>query len=334
MHAHAPLHFPQVSFPMSTPTPTPTPTPAPIRLTLAHSPDADDLVMWWPLTGLHHANGSPFSGADGKPALDTHGITFELIAADIHTLNTRAANQHDLDITAISAMTYPLVKDHYRITACGGSFGRGYGPKVVVKKDSSIMCDGCLRGQKPTIAVPGDKTTAFGVLAMVLDGPFEHVIMPFEQIAPAVAAGEVGAGLLIHEAQLLYQSLGLREVIDLGIWWEKQTSLPLPLGLNVIHRKLDKTYGQGTSETVAQLLSQSVRYARAHPAVCQRLLLDRVGDRPEWADQTLVTRYLDMYVNDLTEDMGSQGRDALGRLFAEAASRNLCSEPGPIDILS
>ena len=308
-----------------------------IRLTLAHSPDADDLVMWWPLTGMHHADGSPFAGADGMPALDTQGFVFELLVADIHTLNTRAIEQHDLDITAISAMTWPLVREYYAITSCGGSFGQGYGPKVVVREDSSIMCDGCLRGQRPRIAVPGDKTTAFGVLTMVLGGPFEYVILPFEKIASAVALGEVGAGLLIHEAQLLHASLGLREVLDLGKWWEKQTSLPLPLGLNVVHRKLDAEHGPGTALRVAGLLARSVQYARSHPKACSRLLQDRAGDRPEWNDSALVEKYLGMYVNDLTEDMGQTGVDALSYLYAKAnTNAKACipaCEVGSSDIL-
>ncbi len=305
-----------------------------IHLTLAHSPDADDLVMWWPLTGMRHADGSPFAGAAGKPVIDTGPFVFEPLAADIHTLNSRALQSHDLEITAISAMTWPSVQDHYAITPCGGSFGQGYGPKVVVKQDSPIMCDGCLRGQKPTIAVPGDKTTAFGLLHMVMGGAFAHVLMPFEAIAPAVAAGEVGAGLLIHEAQLLYETLGLREVIDLGIWWEKQTKLPLPLGLNVIHRSLDARYGQGTIEAVSSLLSQSVAHARANPTACMELLKDRAESRPEWNDDALVHRYLGMYVNDLTSDMGEVGAQALSHLYQQAHTHGLLDSSVRVDIVA
>ena len=294
-------------------------------ITLAHSPDADDLVMWWPLTG----DGTP----EGKPALDTRGFAFETTAADIHTLNQQAAADAPHDITAISAYAYPFIKSVYRITACGGSFGDGYGPKVVVKQGSSIMCDGCLRGQKPKYAVPGDRTTAFLVLSIVLGQPFEYEIMPFEAIAPAVAAGEVEAGLLIHEAQLTHDALGLKQVIDLGAWWKKQTDLPLPLGLNVIRRDLDTRHGKGTTETLAGLLAESVAYARAHPETCRKILLDRVGERPEWADEALVERYLGMYVNDLTADMGDAGRAALERLYTDALNTGMCPPAGTLDIV-
>ncbi len=302
-------------------------------LTLAHSPDADDLVMWWPLTGVRGADGGALAGDLGRPAVDTDGFEFLTLAADIDALNRRALERHDLDVTAISAFTYPFVKDHYRITRCGGSFGDGYGPKVVVRADSTVMCEGCLRSQRPRIAVPGDRTSAFLALSILLGKPFEHVVLPFEEIAGVVASGEVGAGLLIHEAQLTFQTLGLRQVIDLGAWWKGETGLPLPLGLNVIRRDLDDRFGSGTGAAVAAMLRGSVAHARSRPADCRRVLLERVGRRPEWADDALVQRYLAMYVNDLTEDMGDVGRRALERLLGEGASRGLCPGAGPIDLV-
>ncbi|HZW09016.1 MAG TPA: MqnA/MqnD/SBP family protein [Phycisphaerales bacterium] len=302
-------------------------------LTLAHSPDADDLVMWWPLTGMLAPDGAPLPGADGRPAVDCPGLRFETLAADIHTLNRRAIERHDLDVTAISAYTYPFVREHYRITRCAASFGDGYGPKLVVARDSPIMCGACVRGQRPRIAVPGDRTTAFLALSVLLGGPFEHVVMPFEAIAPAVAAGEVGAGLLIHEAQLTYAELGLRQVVDLGEWWKRETSLPLPLGLNVVRRDLDDRFGAGTLASVARALHASVAHARRHPEQCRGVLLARVGERPEWADASLVERYLGMYVNGMTEDMGDLGRTSLRRLLGDASARGLCPPPGPIDTI-
>lgn len=301
-------------------------------ITLAHSPDADDLVMWWPLTGMTARDGTPLPGDASRPAIDTKGYSFETLAADIHTLNQRAAGRGDLDVTAISAYTYPFVQDRYRITTCGGSFGDGYGPKVVVRQDSPIMCDGCLRGQKPKFAVPGDRTTAFLTLSILLGQAFEYEVLAFQDVAGAVTSGRAQAGLLIHEAQLTYASLGLREVVDLGAWWKRRTGLPLPLGLNVIRRDLDTRHADGTVATIAGLLGESVRYARAHPAKCRRYLLDRVGDRPEWADDALVEQYLGMYVNDLTADMGEAGRRSLERLYAEAAECGMAPEAGAIDL--
>lgn len=302
-------------------------------LTLAHSPDADDLVMWWPLAGMRDVEGRPLGGTDGQPTLDTRGFTFDPVAADIQALNERATNTGDLDITAISAFTYPFVQDRYRITACGGSFGDGYGPKIVVRQDSSVMCEGCLRGQRPRFAVPGDRTTAFLVLSVLMDGPFEYEAMPFHEITGAVAEGRADAGVLIHEAQLTHGELGLREVADLGAWWKQETGLLLPLGLNVIRRDLNERFGAGSEQTVAALLSESVAHARAHPEACRRFLLARVGERPEWRDDALVERYLGMYVNDLTADMGMAGTEALEHLFQEAAARDLCPAVGALDTI-
>ncbi|MBK7405616.1 MAG: ABC transporter substrate-binding protein [Phycisphaerales bacterium] len=303
----------------------------PARITLAHSPDADDLVMWWPLTGAKAPDGGPILGVPAEPSLDTLGFAFETIAADIHELNRRASESGDLDVTAISAYTYPFVRDRYRITRCGASFGDGYGPKVVVRADSPIMCDGCLKRQRPRIAVPGDRTTAFLTLSIVLGQPFDYVVMPFRDIAPAVASGRVGAGLLIHEAQLTFADLGLRQVIDLGAWWKARMGLPLPLGLNVLRRDLDARHGPGALERVAALLHGSVAFARSHPDECRALLRAGIGERPEWADDALVNRYLDMYVNESTADMGTTGRQSLERLYAEGANLGLCPEAGPID---
>lgn len=302
-------------------------------ITLAHSPDADDLVMWWPLAGMRDAEGAPLAGGDGRPALDTHGFAFEPVAADIQALNERATSTGDLDITAISAFTYPFVQDRYRITACGGSFGDGYGPKVVVRQDSTVMCEGCLRGQRPKLAVPGDRTTAFCVLSVLMDGPFEYEAMPFQEITGAVAEGRADAGVLIHEAQLTHAELGLREVADLGAWWKQETGLLLPLGLNVIRRDLDERFGEGAEAAVAGMLTESVAFARAHPEVSRRFLLARVGDRPEWRDDALVERYLGMYVNNMTTNMGQAGRAALTRLFDEASRRGLCPPVGPVDLI-
>ena len=137
----------------------------------------------------------------------------------------------------------------------------------------------------------------------------------------------------LDTAQLTHAALGLREVADLGAWWKQETGLLLPLGLNVIRRDLDERFGEGAEAMVAGLLTESVSHARAHPDVSRRFLLARVGDRPEWRDDALVERYLGMYVNDMTTDMGEPGRAALTRLFEEASSRALCPPVGPIDLI-
>lgn len=301
---------------------TPPPTHAQqVSLTLAHSPDADDMAMWWPLTGFIDPAGRQIR----PPAIDAVRFAFTPRPEDVERLNATARSE-PLDITAISAAAWPALADLYAITDCGASFGEGYGPKLVAHADSTLHCDGCVRAQKPTIAIPGARTTAALVLKMVLGdarSDIELVEMPFQQIAPAVLDGSVGAGVLIHEAQLTFESMGLKKLLDLGAWWTDKTSHPLPLGLNVIRTALDAEHGAGTVAEVSRLLSQSVAHARAHPEDTRAYLKLHAATRPEWHDDDLLDRYLSMYVSELTASMGATGRAALTKLYDEGASQGL-----------
>ncbi|MEO1584705.1 MAG: MqnA/MqnD/SBP family protein [Planctomycetota bacterium] len=313
-----------------------------MNLTLAHSPDSDDLVMWWPICGMTDEAGKPVPGELGEPAIDTGGLTFLPMAEDVEVLNKRAHEAGDLDITAISAHTYPHVKDTYRVTACGGSFGEGYGPKVVCRADDPRFEVGEASLAKlleigHSIAVPGRMTTAYLTLSILLrsidpERSMTPVPMPFGEIIGAVQREEVAAGLLIHEAQLTFEDVGLKKLVDLGEWWGANREGPLPLGLNVIKRDLDDRV-EGGCERVSKLLSASVEHAVANLDKSKQFLQMRGGDRPEWSDDALVEKYLSMYVSGLTRDMGDAGRDALGRILTEGAEAGLCPEPGAIDVV-
>ncbi|MFG0284089.1 MAG: MqnA/MqnD/SBP family protein [Phycisphaerales bacterium JB039] len=313
-------------------------------LTLAHSPDADDMAMGWPLTGMLGPDGARAPGVDGAPAIETGRVQFSPVAADVEDLNRRAIHAAEdgaalgpgaLDITAISAAAYPAVAHAYAITAAGASFGEGYGPKVVTRPDSTVRCEGCLRGQKPSVAIPGRRTTAFMVLSILLEGArdgIDFIEMPFAAIPGAVARCEAGCGLLIHEAQLMIERENLREVVDLGAWWQRQTQQPLPLGLNVLRRDLDARFGAGAAQEVAATLARSVQYARAHPEATRRFLMMRAIDRPEWTDAGLLSRYLDMYMSAMTADMGAAGAAALGELYRRADAAGLIPAIPTLDI--
>jgi 1,4-dihydroxy-6-naphthoate synthase len=164
--------------------------------------------------------------------------------------------------------------------------------------------------------------------------------MLFSDVVAAVTSGRCGAGLLIHEAQLNFADAGLRPIADLGAAWKTRTGLPLPLGLNVVRRDLDARFGTGSEKEVAVLLESSVRHCRTHTDASRRFLRlhasggpDGLGAREEWADDALLDRYMAMYVNDDTEDMGRRGEQALARLYADAHAAGLCPDPGPIDVL-
>lgn len=302
-------------------------------LTLGHSPDGDDMAMWWPLTGMRDPSGSPVNGNAGNPRVNTAPFAFDALADDVHELNKRAFRQGDLDATAVSAATYPFISDRYVVTACGGSFGEGYGPRAVVRADSPISGEDDLRDEFPLVAIPGADTTAFMALSLLLGRRPRFVEARFDLIPDMVAKGEADAGLLIHEAQLTFESVGLREVANLGQWWAREKGIPLPLGLNVVRRDLDLRFGSGTVERVAGMLGESVRFARAHRDDCRKLLLLHADNRPEWRDDSLVERYLSMYVSPMSEDMGDAGREALRVLFAEAGAAGLCPEIGEVEVV-
>lgn len=282
------------------------------KLTLGHSPDPDDAFMWWPL----------FEGRIMEP-----GLIFEQVAADIETLNRRAAGESSqlLDITAMSCANAPLVRERYLVTACGASVGDGYGPKLVAR--GPIQIDQ-LRDRGAVIAVPGKRTTACMALTIMLGRDrFEAVERDFETIEACVASGEVDAGVVIHEGQLTFERNGLTLVEDLGRWWRERTGTPLPLGVNTLRRDLDQRLGPGSIARIVSLLDRSVRYAMEHrdESLSRALAFARGLDRPT-AD-----RFVDLYVNRWTLDMGDRGRAAVARLVKEATAAGLLPPSASVD---
>lgn len=297
-----------------------------IELNLAHSPDSDDLVMWWPLVGVRHPDGRPIDGPLGTPQVDTGPFRFNLIARDVEQLNKLVVGEDQpdtYDITAISCAAYPRIADRYAITSSGGSFGENYGPRLVARGDSDLKSISDLRSKGGLVAIPGVNTSAYMTLRLAV-GEIETREMLFSDIPGAVARGEVDAGLLIHEAQLTFGEMRLREIGDMGKWWNNETGKPLPLGLNVLRLDLDERFGSGTCETLARVLNDSVRCCVEMGEASRMYLQLNKGDRTEWDDPELVDRYLAMYVSGLTLDMGERGRDAIGSFLGRAADAGLC----------
>jgi 1,4-dihydroxy-6-naphthoate synthase len=329
----------------------PAPAPAPVTLTLAHSPDPDDAFMWWPLTGMILPGGTPLPGAAGKPALDTGRFRFTPLPEDIEVLNRRAAenNEGGLDITALSVRTWADVKGRYAITACGASFGDGFGPKLVAREDDPRLTSAAsLLDPSLTVAIPGRRTTAFLMLGLVLKEAAraagkpatrpQFVELPFDQIINAVASKQADAGLVIHEGQLTFGDAQLRLITDVGAWWKQKTGLKLPLGINAVRRDLDALHGPGTLAEVGRLLRASVAHAMdrwdtsvAYTMAFAEANVKKGGGLPPTLER--VDRYCRMYVSDETRDMGDAGREAIRRLLAEGAAAGLSPEPGTIDLI-
>lgn len=306
-----------------------------IELTLAHSPDSDDLVMWWPLVGQRGPDGTPVDGPLGEPAIDTGRYRFALASDEVETLSAAAQGGEGADITAISCAAWPAMAGQYAITACGGSFGEGYGPKVVARHDDARFTEGdiaSLTAPGVRIGIPGVRTTAYLTLRLMA-GKVEVQPLPFEDVVPALVKGAVDVGVLIHEAQLTFAGDGLRAIADVGAWWHAETGLPLPLGLNVIRRDLDGRFGAGTVEEVARLLGDSVRIARERIDDSKAYLRLHAAGRPEWTDDALVDRYLSMYVSGMSADMGRAGVEAIERLLDAGAVAGLIDAVDSVDVV-
>lgn len=290
-------------------------------LTLAHSPDPDDVFMWWPLGSEHE-----------PPAFDTGGFRFRPLAEDIQALNRRAMTDGDLDITAVSIHAYPHIKGRYRLTSCAGSFGEGYGPKLVVPQSVRDRVSNPLSfvtDPQTLIAVPGVNTTAFLVLRILAGKDFRYTAMPFDEIPGAVERGKANAGLLIHDAQLTYARHGLAELLDIGVWWSDAKRLPLPLGGNAIRRDLDDRFGAGATDSVGRLLYRSIDHALSH----REEGMARIAGRYPELDRPTLDRYLGMYVSNRTLDPGEDGRSAIRELLRLGHSCGLSPDAEPLDLL-
>lgn len=258
-----------------------------IPVRIAHSPDSDDAFMFYAMT---------------QGLLDTEGLEISHVLQDIETLN-QAAFDGTYEITALSVHGYAYLADRYALMPSGASFGDGYGPVVVARQP---MTREDLAGA--TVAIPGKLTTAH--LALKLWQPeVETVIVPFDQILDVVEAGEVVAGVVIHEGQLTFQEQGLVSVVDVGAWWQQETGGPLPLGANGIRKDIDPEL----QKRLCRLLRQSIDYALDHrqEALGYALRYARgLEDDPERSDT-----FVGMYVNEWTRDYGEAGRRAVQHLL-------------------
>ena len=264
-----------------------------MNISVGHTPDSDDAFMFYAMfTDL----------------VKSDDFTVTHIIEDIENLNKKATNP-ELDVTAVSVHACAYIPN-YTILRSGGSFGIGYGPIVTAMKPITIDE---LKNSK--IAIPGKMTSAFLLLQLMI-GKFDYVEMNFSDIPKAVKAGDVDAGLVIHETQLSFEQEGVMKILDVGKWWHEQTNgLPVPLGINVMSNKFN-------SQTIKQFdmyLQKSIKYA-----------LDHKDDALEYAMQysrgksrDLIEKFVLMYVNNVTVDMGESGEKSIRTLFDMARQKNL-----------
>src|SRR3989449_8907336 len=260
---------------------------------IGHSPDPADAFMFYALTG-------------GK--VKAEGIEVEHVLEDIEPLNRRARTG-ELEVTAVSAATYVMVHEQYRMMDPGASMGKGYGPILVGREP--VARDEI---EEKVIAIPGSHTTAALLLRLYVGDP-PIIEVAFDKIPKAVLEGQADLGLLIHEGQITHQQMGLVKVLDMGHEWERETGLPLPLGINVMRRD----FGEAVHRKLSQALRDSIDYAYAHVDEALEYAM-RYG---RGIDKETCRKVVLMYVNDYTRSLGDQGRAALDRLYRMAHAKGL-----------
>lgn len=268
------------------------------NISLGYSPCPNDTFIFYAM--IH-----------GK--VDTGDLRFNEVLLDVETLNQKALNAK-FDMTKISYHAFGYLRDHYRLLTSGSALGRGCGPLVIAKNEYTMEA---LRNKK--IAIPGRLTTAF-LLLQLFDPAFIQasnnsprpliIEMPFHEIMNAVSSGKVDAGLIIHESRFTYPSYGLKEIIDLGKWWEKHTGLPIPLGGIIAKNSL----AEGLPEQINTILKQSAQYALAN----RTEPMNYIKAHSQELSEDVIKQHINLYVNDFSIDMGNEGEKAVTELISRA----------------
>lgn len=269
-------------------------TPDPLRIAFSPCPNDTFVFDAWAHDRVPDA-----------PALD---VTF----ADIDITNGMA-ERGELDVLKVSYAVLPWVLQEYALLPCGGALGRGCGPLVLTKEPGTD-----LTGR--TVAVPSERSTAYLLFRLwaaeaVPGGVGEIVVMPFDEIMPAVRDGKVDAGLVIHEARFTYQNYGLHNLADMGRHWEDTTGLPIPLGAIIAKRSL----GADTLKLLAESVRASVRMAWDDPQASRPYVLEHAQEM----DPSVADQHIGLYVNEFTADLGEHGYAAIRGLLTRAAAEGL-----------
>lgn len=243
--------------------------------------------------------------ASGRVSVDPYALRITL--GDVEWLN-RQATAAAIDITKVSISAMLHLLDHYWLLGSGGAIGRGCGPLVVAREDLSPaeLLD-------KRLAIPGRMTTAHLLVQLsgLHRGPLDE--MAFDQIMPAVQRGDVDAGVIIHEGRFTYPEYGLKQVLDLGAWWERETGLPLPLGGIAVKREL----GSRVASFIEGKIRESIRYARTHPEA----VWPYVRQHAQEMAPDVIRSHIDLFVNDFSVEAGKEGERAIRALLEAAAAQ-------------
>lgn len=276
-------------------------------LTLGYSPCPNDTFIFHALT---------------HDLVDLPDFRIQERLEDVETLN-RLALDGVLDLTKISYHALGHLREQYVLLRSGGALGRGCGPLVIASAPTDMAA---LRGRR--IAIPGQLTTANLLLQLYGEGYHQVLVLPFDKIMGALQRGEADAGLIIHESRFTYREAGFCEILDLGVWWEQTTGLPLPLGGILARRDL----GRQTILAADRAIRASLEHARHDPDRSRAYIKAHAQE----LEDTVIDAHIDLYVNDFTLDLGSEGLAAVEALLERAEQRGLvppCRKPWVADQL-
>jgi 1,4-dihydroxy-6-naphthoate synthase len=268
-------------------------------LTIGYSPCPNDTFIFYALV---------------HGIVQVPGLEFREQLADVESLNQMAL-EGSLDITKISYHALGHLREQYALLRSGSALGRGCGPLIVAKP--GIRLEDVKQG---SIAIPGKLTTASLLLRLYDPSITNIVVMTFDRIMKAVSTGEVTAGLIIHESRFTYPLYNLEKLLDLGVWWENHSGLPIPLGGILGKRSL----GRDVLLQVEEGIRASIHYANAHTDE----VLNYCKQHSQEMDDTVMKNHIDLYVNNFSLDLGGEGLAAVRRLFDEAEACGICPRSG------
>ncbi len=265
-----------------------------MKLSLGFSPCPNDTFIFYAM--LH-----------GK--VDTEGLEFEVLMADVEELNQKAFAKA-LDITKLSYHAFAYLLHDYVLLDAGSALGNNCGPLLIAKQQLTVA-----ELEQAHIAIPGKYTTANFLFRLAYPSLADGQEMLFSDIESAVLQNKVDAGLIIHENRFTYQEKGLVKIRDMGEYWEDTYQMPIPLGGIVAQRNL----ALEVQQKINRVLKRSVVYAQENPSET----LPYVSQFAQEMDTTVMQQHIQLYVNQYTRDLGEKGKAAVRTLFKVAEEKNI-----------
>jgi 1,4-dihydroxy-6-naphthoate synthase len=271
-----------------------------VKLTIGYSPCPNDTFIFDALV---------------NKKIDTEGLDFNATLEDVETLNQWAFDGK-LDITKLSFPAFFQNTEKYVLLNSGAALGKGVGPVLISKRETGLPNEEINRS---VIALPGKNTTANLLFSFAYPDAKNKIFMRFDEIEAFVTSpptpsptGEGALGVIIHESRFTYRQKGLHKITDLGEYWQEKTGLPVPLGGIAVKRNIDKKIAR----KVDKLIKKSVEYAFGkYP-----LLPDYIKEHARELKEAVMRQHIELYVNDYSLGLGSQGRKAIAALYRQAAS--------------